>query len=99
MHRCIKIAAETLQQGGQINATVAGLSTIAFVLSKYEMRDIQPDCLQALGDLIDLAQHIRSLKKLIPEQEEKFMKAIQFIVEGSITCLRQSEENKLFRLK
>ncbi|GLJ51985.1 hypothetical protein SUGI_1104850 [Cryptomeria japonica] len=87
-----------LQQGGQISSIGAGLSTIAFVLSKYEkMRDNQPECLQALGDLINLAQHVRNLKKMIPEEEEKFRKAIQFIVEGSITCLRQSEDNKLFR--
>ncbi|GLJ51953.1 hypothetical protein SUGI_1104070 [Cryptomeria japonica] len=98
LHQSIKIAAEMLQQGGQISSIGAGLSTIAFVLSKYEkMRDNQPECLQALGDLINLAQHLRNLKKMIPEEEEKFRKAIQFIVEGSITCLRQSEDNKLFR--
>ncbi|XP_059069684.1 disease resistance protein RPV1-like [Cryptomeria japonica] len=34
---------------------------------------------------------------MIPEEKEKFTIAIQFIVEGSITCLRQSEDNKLFR--
>ncbi|GLJ19453.1 hypothetical protein SUGI_0351070 [Cryptomeria japonica] len=94
----LSVISGILQEVGKIHWTVAGLSMIGHLLTKmHQMSDNRDQCLKLLQYMLDLAEHINNLGRLLPEGDENIEKALVIIVKGSMLCAKQLQAKKLLR--
>lgn len=68
-----------------------------FLIEMGQMLDKRDECLQLLQYMVDLAAHMKKLRRIVPQEKDKLKNAIVITVKGSMLYAKQLYSKNIFR--